>query len=100
MYVPVLGVCGAVHRLQPGPGEDLQEPGDGVAAGVRHHHAQHRLAQRLHQGRAQDEAGGLHQEPQRFVGRFFVGLVVLWSGLGVELMAFGLRVFLVCLFCD
>ena len=68
VYPPAPGVCGAVHRLQPGPGEDLQEPGDGVAAGVRHHHAQHRPAQRLHQGRAQDEAGGLYQEPQRLVG--------------------------------
>lgn len=60
----VAGLRRQVLPVQPGPGEKLQERGHCFPAVVRHHHAQHRLAQLLHQTRAQDEAGGFHQKPQ------------------------------------
>ena len=41
----IAGVCTEVYRVQSRPGEELQEPRDGVTIGLCHHHVEHRLTQ-------------------------------------------------------
>lgn len=61
------GIWWPLLYVQSRPGKKFQDRGHCVSLSLRHYYAQHWSTQLLHQTRAQDETGGLHQKPQGWV---------------------------------